>query len=124
MTTFDSIALLLAILIIIMLLFFGVVWKLLDDIKGWQKSIWQELRGIRVNVADTAEYTHNHIAPDVESISNNIPRLLDESPTKIDWDELSKQQQDEFLKRLIMPNYDSPFKPPFNPTCETTNKED
>lgn len=43
---------------------------------------------------------------------------------KIDWDKLSKEQQDEFLKRLIMPNYDSPFKPPFNPTCETTNKED
>lgn len=43
---------------------------------------------------------------------------------KIDWDKLSKEQQDEFLKRLIMPNYDSPFQPPFNPTCETTNEED
>ena len=43
---------------------------------------------------------------------------------KIDWDKLSKEQQDEFLKRLIMPNYDNPFQPPFNPTCETTNKED
>lgn len=43
---------------------------------------------------------------------------------KIDWDKLSKEQQDEFLKRLIIPNYDSPFQPPFNPTCKTTNKEE
>ena len=43
---------------------------------------------------------------------------------KIDWDKLSKEQQDEFLKRLIMPNYDSPFQPPFNPTCEITNNND
>ena len=47
-----------------------------------------------------------------------------ESMNKIEWDKLSKEQQDEFLKRLILPNYDSPFQPPFNPTCETTNKED
>ena len=214
MTTFESLILLVATLIVIMLLFFGVVWKLLDDIKGWQKSIWQELRGIRVNVADTAEYTHNHIAPDVETLSNNFQYLLDgkkgvpalfdivdkmhrnlcveiadkvvertfpikeEEPLdaafepdyklkkdiecklngfaaavldaeccpkeivdfwlericdaahkyikqlKIDWDKLSKKQQDEFLKRLIMPNYDNPFQPPFNPTCETTNNSD
>lgn len=104
MTTFDLIALLATTMIVIMLLFSGVVWKLLDDIKEWQKSVWQELRGIRVNVADTAEYTHNHIAPDVESISNNILHLIDESPTKIDWDELSKQQQDEFRKWLQMVN--------------------
>ena len=77
MTTFDLIALLITILILVILLFFGVVWKLLDDIKGWQKSIWQEQRGIRVNVADTAEYTHNHIAPDVETLSNNFQYLLD-----------------------------------------------
>lgn len=43
---------------------------------------------------------------------------------KIDWDKLSKEQQDEFLKRLIMPNYDNPFQPPFNPTCETTNNSE
>ena len=79
MIIFESLALLVATLIVIMLLFFGVVWKLLDDIKGWQKSVWQEMRGIRVNVADTAEYTHNHIAPDVEIISSNFLHLLDES---------------------------------------------
>ncbi len=43
---------------------------------------------------------------------------------KIDWDKLSKEQQDEFLKRLILPNYDSPFVPPFNPTCEITNNKE
>ena len=77
MTTFDLIALLITILIVVILLLFGIVWKLLDDIKAWQKSTWQELRYIRVNVADTAEYTHNHIAPDVETLSNNFQYLLD-----------------------------------------------
>jgi len=79
MTIFELLALLVTTLIVVILLFFGVVWKLLDDIKGWQKSIWQEQRGIRVNVEDTAEYTHNHIAPNVEIISNNFLHLLDES---------------------------------------------
>jgi len=51
MTTFDSIALLLATLIVIMLLFFGVVWKLLDDIKEWQKSQCRKLDLINTQIA-------------------------------------------------------------------------
>ena len=51
MTTFDSIALLLATLIVIMLLFFGVVWKLLDDIKEWQKSQCRKLDFINTQIA-------------------------------------------------------------------------
>lgn len=82
----------------------SVIVTRLNSIIRWKESIWQELRRIYVNVADTAEYTHNHIAPDVESISSNILHLIDEGPTKIDWDELTKQQQDEFRKWLQMVN--------------------
>jgi hypothetical protein len=42
------------------------------------------------------------------------------SPLKIDWDKLSKEQQDEFLKRIIMPNYDNPFQPIYTP-CYAPN---
>lgn len=52
MTIFDLIALLLTILIVVILLFFGVVWKLLDDIKKWQKSICDELCSIRSDTVD------------------------------------------------------------------------
>jgi len=51
MTTFNSIALLLATLIVIMLLFFGVVWKLLDDIKEWQKSQCKKSELINMQIA-------------------------------------------------------------------------
>ena len=52
MTTFDLIALLITILIIVILLFFGVVWKLLDDIKEWQKSVCDKLCSIRSDTVD------------------------------------------------------------------------
>ena len=119
MTTFEiTITILTVIGVLLMAVSMCFIIKLLELMKRWQESIWQELRSIRVNVADTAEYTHNHIAPDVESISSNFLYLLDESkglPFKIDWDKLSKEQQDEFLKRLIMPNYDKPFQPIYTP---------
>ena len=51
MTTFDLIALLLTILIVVILLFFGVVWKLLDDIKEWQKSQCRKLDFINTQIA-------------------------------------------------------------------------
>lgn len=79
MTTFESL-LLIAVTAIVIILAVGVygIAQKLKEIISWKESIWNELRGIRVNVADTAEYTHNHIAPDVEIISNNFLHLLDE----------------------------------------------
>ena len=118
MTTFEIIVLILLAAIVGLFISNYFVFKTLLQMKRWQESIWQELRSIRVNVADTAEYTHNHIAPDVESISSNFLYLLDESkglPFKIEWDKLSKEQQDEFLKRLILPNYDKPIQPIYTP---------
>ena len=51
MTIFDLIAQLLTILIVVILLFFGVVWKLLDDIKEWQKSQYKKLDFINTQIA-------------------------------------------------------------------------
>lgn len=55
MITFDLIALLMTILIVVILLFFGIVWKLLDDIKGWQKRIWDRLCTIHADMVDIFE---------------------------------------------------------------------
>lgn len=51
MITFDLIALLMTILIVVILLFFGIVWKLLDDIKEWQKSQYKKLDFINTQTA-------------------------------------------------------------------------
>lgn len=106
MTRFEASVIMFSVAAIVFILVVAasVIVTRLNSIIRWKESIWQELRRIYVNVADTAEYTHNHIAPDVESISNNILHLIDEGPTKIDWDELTKQQQDEFRKWLQMVN--------------------
>jgi len=42
----------------------------------------------------------------------------------INWGELTDSQKSEILYRFTHPVVESPFKPPFIPTCETTNKED
>lgn len=75
-------------------------------------------------LTDTVDKMHRNLC--VEIADKMVNRIYPdkESMNKIDWDKLSKEKQDEFLKRLIMPNYDSPFQPPFNPTCETTNNKD
>ena len=75
-------------------------------------------------LADIVDKMHRNLC--VEIADKMVDRIYPdkESMNKIDWDKLSKEQQDEFLKRLIMPNYDNPFQPPFNPTCETTNNKD
>lgn len=54
MTTFELLALLITlitILVMITLLFFGVVWKLLDDIKEWQKNQYKKLNFINTQIA-------------------------------------------------------------------------
>ena len=75
-------------------------------------------------LTDIVDKMHRNLC--VEIADKMVDRIYPdkESMNKIDWDKLSKEQQDEFLKRLIMPNYDNPFQPPFNPTCETTNNNE
>lgn len=86
-----------------------------------KKDIENKLNGFAAAVLD-AECCHQEILDLwTERICESAHKFIKQF--KIDWDKLSKEQQDEFLKRLIMPNYDSPFQPPFNPTCETTNND-
>lgn len=87
-----------------------------------KKDIECKLNGFAAAVLDAECCTKEMVDFWLERICDAAYKYIKQ--LKIDWDKLSKEQQDEFLKRLIMPNYDSPFKTPFNPTCETTNKED
>lgn len=84
MTIFNLIALLIAILIAVILVFFSVVWKLLDDIRGWQKlryetlsdirgdtvDIFQELNDIGDNIHD--DLWNIHLAQKLGKISPNV----------------------------------------------------
>lgn len=80
-----------------------------------KKDIECKLNGFAAAVLDAECCTKEMVDFWLERICDaaykNIKQL------KLDWDKLSKEQQDEFSKRLIMPNYDSPFQPPFNPNA-------
>ena len=87
-----------------------------------KKDIECKLNGFAAAVLDAECCTNEMVDFWLERICDAAYKYIKQ--LKIDWDKLSKEQQDEFLKRLIMPNYDSPFQPPFNPTCETTNNKE
>ena len=87
-----------------------------------KKDIENKLNGFAAAVLDAECCPQEILDLWAERICKSAHKFIKQF--KIDWDKLSKEQQDEFLKRLIMPNYDSPFQPPFNPTCETTNNNE
>lgn len=87
-----------------------------------KKDIECKLNGFAAAVLDAECCTKEIVDFWLERICDAAYKYIKQ--LKIDWDKLSKEQQDEFLKRLIMPNYDSPFQPPFNPTCKTTNNNE
>lgn len=87
-----------------------------------KKDIECKLNGFAAAVLDAECCTEEIVDFWLERICDAAYKYIKQ--LKIDWDKLSKEQQDEFLKRIIMPNYDSPFQPPFNPTCEITNKKE
>lgn len=87
-----------------------------------KKDIENKLNGFAAAVLDAECCPQEILDLWTERICKSAHKFIKQF--KIDWDKLSKEQQDEFLKRLIMPNYDSPFQPPFNPTCDITDKED
>lgn len=74
MITFDSIALLMTILIVVILLFFGVVWKLLDDIKEWQKSQDKKLDFINTQTAGIWR-GQDKIENNVAILSSNVDKM-------------------------------------------------
>lgn len=87
-----------------------------------KKDIECKLNGFAAAVLDAECCTKEMVDFWLERICDAAYKYIKQ--LKIDWDKLSKEQQDEFLKRLIMPNYDNQFQPPFNPTCEITNKKE
>ena len=119
MTTFEiTIIVLLAAIVVLLIVLLKIAIEGFRGVWQNQNAGVEQLCGIEVNTHHASSVLQDHIAPDVESISNNFLYLLDESkglPFKIDWDKLSKEQQDEFLKRLILPNYDKPIQPIYTP---------
>ena len=95
---------------------FDNISRQLDNIED---NILDNSKGIPALV-DIVDKMHRNLC--VEIADKMVNRIYPdkESMNKIDWDKLSKEQQDEFLKRLIMPNYDSPFQPIY-PPCYATN---
>ena len=64
----------------IIMLFFGVVWKLLDDIKEWQKSQYKKLDFINTQIAGIwrgQDNLENAWACDVTSIVKRVNELTD-----------------------------------------------
>ena len=85
MTTFNLIALLITSLIVVILLFFGVVWKLLDDVKEWQKSQYKKLDFINTQIAgiwrgqDKMENNTAILSSIVDKMHKNLcSKILDE----------------------------------------------
>lgn len=97
MTTFEIIITILAVLGLVATV---LILRGIEQIQSWQKSIWQELRSICVNVADTAEYTHNHIAPDVEIISNNFLHLIEQADGVAKELRIVREGNNHILSRL------------------------
>ena len=75
-------------------------------------------------IRQKAESLENAWACDITTIIDALRRLENCLTQDINWGELTDNQKSEILYRLTHPVIESPFKPPFNPTCETTNKED
>lgn len=76
------------------------------------------------SLVDISNQMRNAWACDITSIIGMLRRLENCLTQDINWGELTDNQKSEILYRLTHPVVESPFKPPFNPTCETTNKED
>lgn len=149
MTTFEILILSAVIAVaIILALCLLVVGKKLNHIAEQHKSTWahfdnvvSQLYGIKTEVGQTnaridgfipwakllrqkADTLENAWACDITSIIGSLRRLENCLTQDINWGELTDNQKSEILYRLTHPVVESPFKPPFNPTCETTNKEE
>ena len=149
MTTFEiTIIVLLAVIAIIITNGVALIVKKLNRIAEQHKSTWShfdnvvsQLYGIKVEVGQTnakidgfipwakhlrqkADNLENAWACDITSIIGALRRLENCLTQDINWGELTDGQKSEILYRLTHPIVESPFKPPFDPTCETTDKEE
>lgn len=73
------------------------------------------------SILDVCNQQQNAWACDITTIIDLLKRLENCLTQDINRGELTDSQQSEILYRLTHPVVESPFKPPFNPTCETTN---
>lgn len=149
MTTFEAIMCLAATAVVIILAFgILVIVKKLNHIAEQHKSTWShfdnvvcQLYGIKAEVGQTNgridgfipafkkllehnESIENFWASDSSLVIKLLKEIRNCLSQDINWGELTNEQQSEILYRLTHPVVESPFKPPFNPTCETTNKEE
>lgn len=141
MTTFDLIALLLTILIVVMLLFFGVVWKLLDDIKEWLNSICDKLCSIRSDTVDIFQELNNIednildesvglpaickklddlriVAPELRGVLNDLA-----INSKGHYNELQQLREEIYNKRLLLGLDTKPSPPCYAPGGICTNPQ-
>ena len=98
MTIFELLALLLATLIVIMLLFFGVVWKLLDDIKEWQKTQYNGLKSINTKIVGVWQ-GQDKIENNLATISSNVDKM---------HRNLCVEIADKMVDRVYPPTYVTP----------------
>lgn len=149
MTTFEAIMCLAATAAVIILAFgMLVIVKKLNHIAEQHKSTWShfdnvvcQLYGIKTEAGQInakidgfipwakhlrkkADNLENAWACDITSIIGSLRKLESCLTQDINWGELTDEQKSEILYRLTHPIVESPFKPPFNPTCETANKEE
>lgn len=125
MTTFEIFATIAIIAIVVLLGFIAFcVWNHYRDVEYSNFMLRKKLDNIDTNTA-TSVSVGIDMKDKIGNIGNNIlDDLRDINSQSICWNELTDDQKSEILYRLTHPVVESPFKPPFNPTCETTNKED
>ena len=148
MTTFEGIMCLAATAVVIILAFgISVIIKKLNHIATQHKSTWShfdnvvcQLYGIKEEIGQTnaridgfipafkklLEYNEsieNFWAADSSLVIKLLKEIRNCLTQDINWGGLTDEQKSEILYRFTHPIVESPFKPPFNPTCDTTNKE-
>lgn len=121
MTTFEITITILAVLIVLLMVWLCACLKSgIKCIVAQHKSTWSHFDNVTsqlYGIKETSGSIYNAIGADgclTTKLLKEILQILDnihQRQPRIDWGKLSKEQQDEFLKRLICPDYDIPFSP-------------
>ena len=128
MTTFEITIIVLLTAIVVVL-----AWHLLLKRNNYSLNQTKELKRQQdfkillsklQSILDVCNQQQNAWACDITTIIDLLKRLENCLAQDINWGELTDSQQREILYRLTHPVIESPFQPPFNPTCETTDKDD
>ena len=125
MTTFEiTIIVLLAVVVLLLGFIAFCVWNHYRDVELSNYMLRKKLDNIDTNTATSVSIGID-MKNKIGNVGNNIlDELRNMNSQSICWGKLTDEQKSEILYRLTHPVVESPFKPPFNPTCETTNKED